>query len=358
MDAAAETDMDWIVNIPAGESAGAELSTATASAARGAFHEHGCVLLRGALAPAAVEAMHRDYAAQFGGMDYAATEAEAAKPAPNRFLRVGGARYDIVVRMTGAFGDPAVFANARLLGLIEPVLGGDLHLSNFSVVVSHPGATMQHPHRDNEHLFAEPGVGPALPVYAINVAVPLIDVDTRTGPTGVWLGSHRLPPNPPVQRESMTVPSLQRGDCMLLDYRTMHAGLPNASARARPILYMVYARPWFFDHANHVRRIPLDMPLDHYNRLPDSLRRLLVRAHSEAARMRWHEADAPGRATHRPAADPPGRAPLRPAADRPQPSPLPAAAKGREAGKVGRNDLCPCGSGRKYKHCHGQIAVG
>ena len=24
-------------------------------------------------------------------------------------------------------------------------------------------------------------------------------------------------------------------------------------------------------------------------------------------------------------------------------------------GKVARNDLCPCGSGKKYKHCHGQV---
>jgi preprotein translocase subunit SecA len=24
-------------------------------------------------------------------------------------------------------------------------------------------------------------------------------------------------------------------------------------------------------------------------------------------------------------------------------------------GKVGRNELCPCGSGRKFKHCHGQL---
>jgi len=23
--------------------------------------------------------------------------------------------------------------------------------------------------------------------------------------------------------------------------------------------------------------------------------------------------------------------------------------------KVGRNDACPCGSGKKYKHCHGAI---
>jgi preprotein translocase subunit SecA len=22
-------------------------------------------------------------------------------------------------------------------------------------------------------------------------------------------------------------------------------------------------------------------------------------------------------------------------------------------GKVGRNDMCPCGSGKRYKHCHG-----
>jgi preprotein translocase subunit SecA len=25
-------------------------------------------------------------------------------------------------------------------------------------------------------------------------------------------------------------------------------------------------------------------------------------------------------------------------------------------GKVGRNEECPCGSGKKYKHCHGKLA--
>ena len=25
-------------------------------------------------------------------------------------------------------------------------------------------------------------------------------------------------------------------------------------------------------------------------------------------------------------------------------------------GKIGRNELCPCGSGKKYKHCHGKLA--
>ena len=27
----------------------------------------------------------------------------------------------------------------------------------------------------------------------------------------------------------------------------------------------------------------------------------------------------------------------------------------KETGKVGRNDLCPCGSNKKYKACHGRL---
>ncbi|MBK8703732.1 MAG: SEC-C domain-containing protein [Saprospiraceae bacterium] len=26
----------------------------------------------------------------------------------------------------------------------------------------------------------------------------------------------------------------------------------------------------------------------------------------------------------------------------------------RTSDKVGRNDPCPCGSGKKFKHCHGR----
>jgi uncharacterized protein YecA (UPF0149 family) len=29
----------------------------------------------------------------------------------------------------------------------------------------------------------------------------------------------------------------------------------------------------------------------------------------------------------------------------------------RDQPKVGRNELCPCGSGKKYKKCHGAAAV-
>ncbi|HCX96453.1 MAG TPA: preprotein translocase subunit SecA, partial [Spirochaetaceae bacterium] len=32
----------------------------------------------------------------------------------------------------------------------------------------------------------------------------------------------------------------------------------------------------------------------------------------------------------------------------------PAATVIRQGQKIGRNDPCPCGSGKKYKHCHGR----
>jgi preprotein translocase subunit SecA len=40
------------------------------------------------------------------------------------------------------------------------------------------------------------------------------------------------------------------------------------------------------------------------------------------------------------------------AADPPPPAPPFV----RAGGKVGRNDPCPCGSGKKYKQCHGRLA--
>jgi preprotein translocase subunit SecA len=40
----------------------------------------------------------------------------------------------------------------------------------------------------------------------------------------------------------------------------------------------------------------------------------------------------------------------------PRPSPPPQAAQPESWGKVQRNAPCPCGSGRKYKHCHGRFA--
>jgi hypothetical protein len=346
---ARSADEDWVVAVSAGELARGALGPDNDASARAAMQLNGCVLFRGVFAPATVDAMHREYAAQFGTLDVAEMQKRAAKPAPTRFMEVGGSRYELILPMIGTFGEPEVFANALLIRFLAPLIGRDLHLNSFTAVISHPGAPQQRVHRDYPHLFFEPGVGPSLLVHAVNVVVPLIDVDMETGPTGVWLGSHRMQ-GLAVDPKSITVCPMRRGDCIVLDYRTLHAGLPNRSARARPIVYMVYARPWFFDHANHVNRsrIPVDMPIERYDALPPSVRPIVARAPYYRMLARWNEADADAPAIAHPIHDRPANEREPPADERPAVDPL-------SLRKVGRNDACPCGSGKKYKHCHGRI---
>jgi len=327
--------MEWTVAPSAEERARGRWLPATQAAAHAAFHKHGCLLLPGVLPIPVVDAMHQEYNSRYGALDAGAMLEQSQRPTPNPIGPRGKARFEITLRMSGAFCRPDVFANPLLYGILAPLLGGDMQLNSFSIVVSYPGALMQQIHRDHGHLFAnEPDLGPNLPVYAVNVAVPLIDVDLETGPTGVWPGSHRWPSSIEAQPDGVTAFPVRRGDCILLDYRTLHTGLPNRGARLRPILYMVYARGWFCDDATHFGVNSPDMPLEDYQGVPEQARMPLHRALSQAVRINERATDGSARTG--------GRAPM---ADDPS-----------SWGKVGRNDACPCGSGRKYKQCHGRAA--
>jgi preprotein translocase subunit SecA len=78
---------------------------------------------------------------------------------------------------------------------------------------------------------------------------------------------------------------------------------------------------------------------------------------ARSARTQGPETDDPAAATAAKLRPPsvskgPGAAEPLPRADEPELQ-LPKVTIRRETPKVGRNDPCPCGSGKKYKHCHG-----
>jgi len=76
-----------------------------------------------------------------------------------------------------------------------------------------------------------------------------------------------------------------------------------------------------------------------------------------AEKMQFQHAPAAPLAAAPAAASPRQLAPgNRPAMPPPVPASDPAAPFVREAPKVGRNDPCHCGSGKKFKHCHGKLA--
>ena len=83
------------------------------------------------------------------------------------------------------------------------------------------------------------------------------------------------------------------------------------------------------------------------------------RRQQEARPLQFQHDAAPEALAEEPAAPPPPPPPAA-AAPRPLPPAAPAAPRPetfiRDQQKVGRNDPCPCGSGKKFKNCHGALA--
>ena len=93
----------------------------------------------------------------------------------------------------------------------------------------------------------------------------------------------------------------------------------------------------------------------------DDLRKSGAAARAQEEGPRAPEQEAPPEAVFAPADEPSPAPPPRPATAAPTAAPPPAAAEPvapyvREQPKVGRNQPCPCGSGKKYKQCHGRLS--
>ncbi|KAH8046139.1 phytanoyl-CoA dioxygenase [Aureococcus anophagefferens] len=118
--------------------------------------------------------------------------------------------------------------------LARRVLGDDVVLAYVGLVASFPGSDDQPWHADGVKLF--PGHGGELPAHALNCFVPLaaLDAELRRG------GAPR----------DVFAPELAPGDLLVYDQRTVHRGVANVSQHSRPILYLLFCRPWFREHIN------------------------------------------------------------------------------------------------------------
>jgi hypothetical protein len=205
----------------------------------------------------------------------------------NDALEVGGRRSMITVDLAPPFDQRELFANSWLFPVLSAAFKGDFVLGAYGVVSSLPGAPRQHIHSDGGYLFpAQWGLNYMLPIAAVTVAIPLLEMNGIHGTTALWPGSHRDETRGPKlnrdeTRASVEVgeePLVREGSCVLWDYRLRHSGTPNRSAVPRPLLYSMYCRPWFVDHANYRKQAPLRVPKRFLANLPEHLRRLLVRA--------------------------------------------------------------------------------
>lgn len=208
-------------------------------------------------------------------------------------LQVGHERFMFSVNLDGAFLDPALYASPRVIPVLAGLLGGDFIIQSMTVVCAFPGARQQHIHTDLPLLFPEVGQFNALcPPYAFTVAIPLLDLTESTGTTAMWEGSHRLltdqdetsPENSENSLAGAFLPLARSGDCYIMDIRLRHAGTENRSEAPRPVLYIVYSRPWFEDRRNFELQAHLEISEDNWLRIPKEYQPLFRRARFSSKR--------------------------------------------------------------------------
>lgn len=233
----------------------------------------GIVMLRDSVDRNAARVANRAIVERLCGLD-----AEAAK---RHGIRVGDGRYMVTLDLDPPFDRPELFASPPLVAIARATLGVDAIINSLAVVISMPGAEAQRVHVDHSMLFpGDETASMAAPPYALTAIIPLLDLDALTGSTEVWPRGP-LMPTPDSWTSKLpgsTVLPLSLGDAVLIDYRVCHGGTANLGLVPRPILYIVYSRPWFRDADNFSEMPPLRVNARQLANLPAEYRPLFASA--------------------------------------------------------------------------------
>ena len=113
----------------------------------------------------------------------------------------------------------------------------------------------------------------------------------------------------------------------------------------------------FSDTLDRVKHDTISIPSKIQLRRPEDVA-AVERQQSDVSSMSFQHAEAPSLASAPAPAAPQGSAQTPPRLGIPgrRPRTEPVEQYVREQPKVGRNQPCPCGSGKKFKHCHGRLS--
>lgn len=236
------------------------------------YNSAGWLRMPAAFPPALIDELRAEYLRQRAAL-------ELDDDITREHLRVGDERVMLTVKLTGPFLSPALYANPSIIGVLSFLLGKNMLIDNFTCTTALPGADEQRVHFDHSDLFSEKDeLRAALPPYAITVAVPLVDLTPETGTTRLFPGSHTGP-----MTDAFELPYLNRGDGFLMDYRMWHNGTANRTDGERPVLYIIYSRPWFTDYRNFDRQPRIRMDESDFISIPREHRPLFRRLAAKGA---------------------------------------------------------------------------
>lgn len=240
------------------------------------FRENGALWIKNAIPRSLVENLAEAYASKYSSQ----SQSKLGK----KHALVGDQRFMVTVTIESPFNTSQLYANPLLMPILKSMLGEQCVISSFGSVVTFPGAQPQPIHFDHPPLFESEEHCIALPPHAITLVVPLVDIDPAVGSTAIWEGSHAAPGARKQLHRLMEDPNwidaaqplTRLGDVYLMDYRVIHGGTENKSDHPRPILYLVYSRPWFRDVFNFFDQPPIEFAPGEFKKVPKELRRLFA----------------------------------------------------------------------------------
>ena len=209
--------------------------------------------------------------------DFIAELRDACMPLLAEYARFNAAnrganRHQMFVPFAAPFDDARLIENDRVLAIVDSLIGDDCECTYYGSDTPLPGSDFQRPHQDGAPLFPDWDV--VVPPYSLAFNVPLVDVTLENGPLECFPGVEA--PDRSAEPVRFTVPA---GTAILRDTRIWHRGSPNRSSEPRPMLALLYNRPWY--------RFPLDRPrlsAARYDALSPRGRRLFQGAVIDAAR--------------------------------------------------------------------------
>lgn len=231
------------------------------------FRKYGTLIIENAFSESLVEEMHKEYLSRYERYFVEEKHADA--------LRVGNKRYMVTVEVEGVFNSPNVYANPHVAPIIAEILGENMIMGGFVSVCSLPGSENMRVHKDHPALFPESDKPDGLPSFAVTAVVPMLGFNPLAGTTRVVKGSHLCSSGKADKMESQD-PTAPRGSCLLMDYRLTHQGRANRSDQVRPILTMIYHRPWFRDIVNYGKQDPVRMSEEAFAQVPGKFQSLFA----------------------------------------------------------------------------------
>lgn len=177
----------------------------------------------------------------------------------------GSQRYYVTFPFAEPFNDPEFYEDPDILALVEHLAGKDFVMCQLASDTPMLGSDYQPIHRDCPPLFPE--TGKETPMYQLALNFPLVDVTAENGPLEIIRGTHMMTREEGLKllesgQLSIEAISLQMGDVMIRDVRTLHRGTPNLTREARPMVVIGYSRSWL-----NRPEVSVQIPRDEFDKL-------------------------------------------------------------------------------------------